>query len=102
MTGAGCVPGGWTTADLPAGAPLGEAVALMLGFWKGVGSGEGRRRVCGAKAQGWRPCPPARQVTPRRVTAPGARPAGPLKAGGALTDTVVEDRTVAGLGTSSS
>lgn len=38
MTGAGCVPGGWTTADLPAGAPFG--VAAMLGFWEGVGAGE--------------------------------------------------------------
>lgn len=38
MTGAGCVPGGWTAADPPAGAPLG--VAAMLGFWEGVGAGE--------------------------------------------------------------
>lgn len=74
MTGAGCVPGGWTTADLPAGAPLGVAVALMLGCWKGDRSGEGRRRVRGAETRGWRLCPRARQVTPRRVTAPGARP----------------------------
>ena len=29
--------------------------------------------------------PLARQVTPARVPAPGARPAGPLKAGGVIT-----------------
>lgn len=98
------MPGGWTTADLPAGAPLGVAVALMLGFWKGDRRAEGRRRVRGARTRGCRLRPRARQVTPRRVTAPGARPAGPLKAGGAFTGQLLRrtDRTVDGVGASSS
>lgn len=77
------MPGGWTTADLAAGAgsPPGWQWAPMLGFWERT-RWRGKRRAWDAKTRGWGLRPLARQVTPARVTAPGARPAGPLKAGG--------------------
>lgn len=85
MTGAGCVAGGWTSAALPAGAPLRVAVGTRARILAGGRGWRGRQRARGAKTRGWGLRPLARQVTPIRVTALGARPAGPLKAGGVFT-----------------
>lgn len=71
MTGAGCVPGGWTTADLPGGLGLPRACS-GYGCSDSGRTGVGREgKGVGSRAAGLGAASPlARQVTPR----PGRRP----------------------------